>query len=39
MQQIYWHILGDRRYAMLSYDVETESVIKPCIKNDNPLVD
>ena len=23
----------------LSYDVATESVIKPCIKNDNPLVD
>ena len=23
----------------LLYDVASESVIKPCIKNDNPLVD
>ena len=23
----------------LSYDVASESVITPCIKNDNPLVD
>ena len=23
----------------LSYDVASESVMKPCIKNDNPLVD
>ena len=23
----------------LSYDAASESVIKPCIKNDNPLVD
>ena len=23
----------------LSHDVVSESVIKPCIKNDNPLVD
>ena len=27
------------RYLSLSYDVASESVIKPCIKNDNPLVD
>ena len=26
-------------YPSLSYDVVSESVIKPCIKNDNPLVD
>ena len=26
-------------YTCLSYDVVSESVIKPCIKNDNPLVD
>ena len=25
-------------YVYLSYDVASESVIKPCIKNDNPLV-
>ena len=24
---------------ILSYDVVSESVIKPCIKNDNPLVE
>ena len=24
---------------VLSYDRMSESVIKPCIKNDNPLVD
>ena len=24
---------------ILSYNVASESVIKPCIKNDNPLVD
>ena len=27
------------KYIYLSYDVATESAIKPCIKNDNPLVD
>ena len=26
-------------YTILSYDVTSESVIKTCIKNDNPLVD
>ena len=26
-------------YSDLSYDVASESVIKPCIKNDNSLVD
>ena len=26
-------------YTCLSYHVASESVIKPCIKNDNPLVD
>ena len=26
-------------YMHLSYDVTSESVIKPCIKNDNQLVD
>ena len=26
-------------YRFLSYDVASESVIKPCIKNDNELVD
>ena len=25
--------------TVLSYDVASESVIKPCIKNDTPLVD
>ena len=27
------------RTVSLSYDVASESVIKPCIKNDNQLVD
>ena len=29
------------RFAIfrLSYEVESESVIKPCIQNDNPQVD
>ena len=26
-------------YQSLSCDIMSESVIKPCIKNDNPLVD
>ena len=26
-------------YNILSYDVASESVVEPCIKNDNPLVD
>ena len=30
-----WHYSA----SILSYDVASESVIKPCIKNDNPLVD
>ena len=27
----------ERTYLILSHDVEVESVIKPCIKNHNPL--
>ena len=26
-------------YNILSYDVTSESVVEPCIKNDHPLVD
>ena len=26
-------------YNILSYDVASVSVVEPCIKNDNPLVD
>ena len=26
-------------YNILSYDVTSESVVEPCIKNDNPLMD
>ena len=31
----WWNII----YVYLSYDIASESKIKPCIKNDNPLVD
>ena len=33
----YAYILHEKK--SLSYDVTSESVIKPYIKNDNPLVD
>ena len=33
------NILSDTVYPFLSYDIASESVIKPCIKNDNQLVD
>ena len=35
---IWYHVVLATLF-LLSYDVVSESVIKPCIKNDNPLVD
>ena len=38
----YFYIFTFSAYLLknlLSYDIVSESVIKPCIKNDNPLVD
>ena len=34
-------LINQKRHDLLilSYDVASESVIKPCIKNDNQLVD
>ena len=37
--KLYKVIQADIVKYVLSYDVVSESVIKPCIKNDNPLVD
>ena len=31
--------INSSAYIFLSYDAASENVIKPCIKNDNPLVD
>ena len=32
-------LMAHRYKGHLSYDIVSEDIIKPCIKNDNPLVD